>query len=119
LDIEEFYSADERRRSSEEIEFGRDWKDGSGVRYELSWVVDTGELYVMREPRPGLVEDPFGDLFGANLPTEAVTVGVLGVVPTREELDRVLAGWQQAMDRPDGVSWVVDRLHAEGVRTRG
>ena len=50
MDIEEFYEADERRRRSEEIELGTEWLDADGVRYELSWVADTGELYVMREP---------------------------------------------------------------------
>ncbi len=50
MDIEEFYEADERRRRSEEVEIGTEWHDADGARYELSWVADTGELYVMREP---------------------------------------------------------------------
>ena len=52
MDIEEFYEADERRRRSAEIELGLDWHDVHDVRYELNWVQDTGELYVMREPNP-------------------------------------------------------------------
>ena len=51
MDIEEFYDGDPRRRSSEETEFGRDWSDGTGVRSELSWVADTGELYVIARAR--------------------------------------------------------------------
>ena len=62
VDIEEFYDADERRRRSAELELGRDWKDDHGVRYELNWVEDTGELYVMREPVPHDVADPFGGI---------------------------------------------------------
>ena len=50
MDIEEFYDADPRRRESEEIEFGREWSDASGMRTELSWVAATGELYAMAEP---------------------------------------------------------------------
>ena len=118
MDIEEFYAADERRRASEEIEFGRDWHDAGGTRYELSWVADTGELYVMREPVAEVVEDPFGDVLPSSLRTDQVTVGLLGVVADRDELERVLAGWQDAMGRPDSVSWVVERLHESGVRER-
>ena len=57
MDIEQFYSADERRRQSAEVEFGNNWFDAKGSRYEMSWVVDTGELYAMLEripkPAPG------------------------------------------------------------------
>ena len=44
MNIEEFYEADERRRRSEEIEVGTEWLDRDGVRHEVSWVADTGEL---------------------------------------------------------------------------
>ena len=56
MDIEEFYSADERRRHSAELEFGRDWNDDTG-RCGVSWVADTGELYLMREPNAGVWGD--------------------------------------------------------------
>jgi len=46
MNIEEFYEADERRRRSEEIELGSEWLDRDGVRHEVSWIADTGELYV-------------------------------------------------------------------------
>ena len=52
MDIEQFYEADERRRRSEELELGTEWHDATGARYEVSWVADTGELYVMFEPAP-------------------------------------------------------------------
>jgi hypothetical protein len=118
VDIEEFYAADERRRASEEFEFGQDWHDAAGVRYELSWVVDTGELYIMREPNEGVVEDPFGDVFRMPMPTSAVTVGVLGVVARREQLDELLSGWQQEMNNPNSIGWLIERLHQSGVRTK-
>ena len=52
MDIEEFYDGDPRRRPSAEIELGADWHDTHGTRYEVNWVEDTGELYLMREPAP-------------------------------------------------------------------
>jgi hypothetical protein len=49
MDIEEFYDQDPRRRASDEIEFGREWSENDR-RFEVSWVADTGEVYVMAEP---------------------------------------------------------------------
>jgi len=110
MDIEQFYDADPRRRESEEVEFGRDWSDGSGVRSELSWVGDTGELYVMWEPDAPIDMDPVGDTYEEKLKTEAVTVEVLGVVNGREAVDRLLVGWEDAMVRPESLSWVRARV---------
>ena len=62
MDIDEFYEADPRRRASAELELGTDWMDKDGVRHELNYVEDTGELYVLREPSPHVTEDPFGGL---------------------------------------------------------
>ncbi len=117
MNIEEFYAADERRRASTEIELGRDWRDSSGVRYELSWVADTGELYVMREPVGAGWEDPFGDVGAAPVALDQVTVAVVGHLDSREALEEVLAGWEQAMGSPKGVEWVAERLRAAGVAT--
>jgi hypothetical protein len=121
VDIEEFYSADERRRRSPELELGMDWRDQHGVRYQLSWVEDTHELYVVREPVPHEWEDPFGGVHfqgthAVEEPTvEGMTVDVIGTVESRDELDRILDGWEQAMGGPDGVAWLVDRLRSHGV----
>jgi hypothetical protein len=110
MDIEEFYEADERRRHSEEVELGTEWHDGHGARYELSWVADTGELYLMREPggRTGL--DFFGDGVSWAVHTDAITVLVVGWIADRTHLDQVLEGWQAAMAAPAGVSWLSERL---------
>jgi hypothetical protein len=113
MDIEEFYDADPRRRESEEIEFGREWSDASGMRTELSWVADTGELYAMAEPAESVEMDPFGDTRVDDLPTELVTVEILATVPTRAAVDELLAGWEDAMGKgPDSLQWVRDRLAA-------
>jgi hypothetical protein len=106
MDIEQFYDADPRRRASDEVEFGRDWSDGSGVRNELSWVADTGELYVMREPNAPIDMDPVGDEVVESLETSQLTVEVLGVVEGREAVDQLLAGWEDEMPKPDSLDWV-------------
>ena len=82
MDIEEFYSADERRRQSAEIELGTNWFDAAGNRYELSWVEDTGELYTMAEFLPEVdTWTPFGDIEVEAMPADRVLVSVVGSVP--------------------------------------
>jgi hypothetical protein len=113
MDIEEFYDADPRRRESEEIEFGREWSDVNGMRTELSWVAATGELYAMAEPAGSVEMDPLGDTRVDDLPTELLTVEILGVVPDRAAVDELLAGWERAMEKsPNSLQWVRDRLAA-------
>ena len=112
MDIEEFYDADPRRRESEEVEFGREWS-ANGMRTELSWVADTGELYAMAEPAESVEMDPFGDTRVDDLPTELVTVEILGTIATRDEVDQLLAGWEAVMEKgPNSIQWVRDRLAA-------
>ena len=110
MDIEEFYDADPRRRASEEIAFGTEWTDGDGGRYEVMWVADTGEVYAMFEPVEPMASDGIGDIFPQHLPTEAVTVEILGTVATREELDGLLAGWEAAMPDAGSIAWVRERI---------
>jgi hypothetical protein len=118
MDIEQFYDADPRRRPSTEVELGTEWRDALGVRYELNWIVETGELYTMREPVPPEWEDPFGGIHvrsGDSAPTDGMTVAVVAQIPTRERLEEVLSGWEKAVDGPSSVSWLVDRLRESGV----
>jgi hypothetical protein len=116
MDIEQFYSADERRRQSAEIEFGNDWYDVKENRYELSWVEDTGELYAMLEVTPKTDSwTPFGDQEVESLPVDSLVVIVLGTIATREEVEQLLDGWAGHMAEPDGVHWVAERLKAAGV----
>ncbi len=115
MDIEQFYEADERRRRSEEVELGTEWHDRDGVRYEVSWVGDTGELYVMREPAARMAEDLFGDEFSGSLPVDSVTVAVVGWIPERDRLEQVLAGWQDAIVGDNSLSWLAGRLRDEAV----
>jgi hypothetical protein len=121
-DIEAFYANDERRRASAEIELGQDWHDANGVRYELSWIEDTGELYVMAEASPSGFVDPFGDQLdpfgrwlGASVPTSSLVVRILGRVPSHDKVEQLLDGWEEAMGQPDSTQWIVDRLRAGDV----
>ena len=98
MDIEEFYDQDPRRRASDEIEFGREWSEND-LRFEVSWVADTGELYVMAEPSSR-----------REISTESVTVEVLGVIKGRDAINSVLAGWREAMAKPDALAWVRGRV---------
>jgi hypothetical protein len=116
MDIEQFYSSDERRRQSAEVELGTNWFDAKGNRYELSWVEDTGELYTMLELVPEADSfTPFGDIEIENLPVDRVLVMVIGHIPTLEDVEHILAGWPEQMTRPDGISWVAERLRSDGV----
>jgi hypothetical protein len=110
VDIEQFYEADPRRRASDESEFGRDWHDARGVRYEISWVRDTGELYAMSEPDGSIISDGLGDENIVPMPTDLVQVEVLGTVESAAAVQQVLAGWPDAMTGPDSLAWVRERV---------
>ena len=110
MDIEGFYDADPRRRASDEISFGRDWLDADGQRFELNWVVDTGELYLMGEPAEPVEMDALGDAWVQDLPVDQIKVEILGSIAERSELDSTLAGWEAAMDEPYGVAWIRQAL---------
>src|SRR5262249_12355461 len=94
MDIEEFYDQDERRRASEEVEFGAEWSEG-GLPFEVCWIVDTGELYVMAEP-----------FSRHEISTESVTVEILGVIRERDPINSLLAGWRDEMAKPNSLAWV-------------
>jgi len=121
VDIEEFYDADPRRRDSAELELGQDWHDAHGVRFELSWVEATGELYFMRAPVPKGWATPFGGIHvhGAHSTDEdeieGMTVSVLGVITSRDRVERLLQGWEAAMSATDSVAWLAERLEIAGV----
>jgi hypothetical protein len=116
MDIEQFYSADERRRQSAEVEFGNNWFDAKGSRYELSWIADTGELYAMLEPVPEADSwTPFGDIEVEDVKVDTLSIIVLGTIVTQVELEQLLDGWSKHMAAPHGVEWVAERLQAGGI----
>jgi len=116
MDIEQFSSADERRRRSAEVEFGNNWFDAKGNRYELSWVEDTGELYAMLELTPEAdTWTPFGDIEVEDAKVDSLVVTVLGSIATRDEVEQMLDGWAGHMVETDGVHWVAERLQEAGI----
>jgi hypothetical protein len=112
VDIEEFYDADPRRRESAELQFGLDWHDAHGRRYELNWIADTGELYVMQDEMPGVWYDPFGDFVVLDVDPEDLGVRVLKRIHGEQNVRQMLDGWEDAMGGEDSVAWLVERLHA-------
>ena len=109
MDLEQFYAADERRRHSEELEFGRDWSDEHG-RCEVSWVEATSEVYLMSEPRAALLTGLFSDEYTSEVPVQQLAVEILGVVAGRAAIEAVMSGWQEAMPGENSIAWVRDRL---------
>ncbi len=94
-DEQEFTAADPRRRTSAEVDFGATWRfGGSNDAWRLSWIRDTGELYLCRaDGHDGSCTD----------------VSVLAVLPQERDVDTVLAGWRDHRTEPDGLSWVLRR----------
>jgi hypothetical protein len=110
--IEEFYDADERRRASEELQFGEDWHDHAGHRYELRWIEDTGELYVMHDDPSPVWVDQFGDFFAIPPTADELGVRIVKLVHSRDNVAQLLEGWAEAMPAGDSVRWLIDRLRA-------
>ena len=112
MDIEEFYDQNPNRRTSEEFEFGRDWHDADGNRAEVSWVQDTGELYCMREPTEPIIPDTLGGEYLQRVPEKDLVVEVLGMIPTLEGVESALAGCSDALNVPNCLAWLKDRVGA-------
>lgn len=110
MDIEHFYDGNPKRRTSREYTFGTDWTDQGGVRWEINWVEDTGELYAMREPTEPLIMDPFGDTQVASLPADEVTVEILTSIADLAAVEATLDGWSAAEKRPASLEWVRERI---------
>ncbi|MEI6453097.1 MAG: hypothetical protein WCO31_00720 [Actinomycetes bacterium] len=114
MDIEEFYAANEHRRSSSEVELGRDWTDDLQQRFALSWVADTRDLYLMIEPLTAVFEDPLGDITVNPEETSALQVEILGQVESLEVLHEALSGWEAAMPSVNSLAWLREALKAAG-----
>jgi len=112
VDIEQFYDGDERRRASGEIELGDRWFDPAGLRHTMNYVIDTSELYVMAAPDVEIIEDGFGDMAVDDEPVDALTVEILAVIPTVDELHAALSGWEGEVGKPGSLDWVRARVTA-------
>ncbi len=91
-----FAAADSRRRTSSVVDLGATWRvAGSNDAWRLTWVRDTGELYLCR-----------ADGYDGS----CTDVRLLTVAETEDELDRLVDGWLDWRHDPDGLSWLAGRL---------
>jgi hypothetical protein len=115
--IADFYDGDPRRRSSEEVEYGDGWTrhEDAHATYRVSLVLETGELYAVREPHPGGILARYLDQLGVEqAEVDELRVTVLGVV-SEAEAGQLLDGWQEHMHGTNSLPWVEQQLSA----TRG
>jgi hypothetical protein len=114
VNISEFYAADERRRTSEEIEYGDGWTDPGDAHatYRIHWVADTGEIYSVREPHPGGILARYLDELDADQAgVDALIVDILGVTD-QATAENALADWPAAMGHRDSLEWARERVRA-------
>ena len=93
-----FQSADPRRRTSDEVDFGATWRAaGSEDAWRLAWLRETGELYLCQ---------------AGGYPGPSEQVQVLAVIPAEHDLDLVLDGWREHRAAEDGLAWLLSRVTA-------
>jgi hypothetical protein len=109
VDLFDFYDRCARQRS-EVIDFGRAWRDMTdpAAAYSLHWIVDTGELYVLRIPddAPHGYQLPNLVRVTSRWETEGLTAEVLDTIVERVEVEALLRGWEEYMPLPDSLMWV-------------
>jgi len=113
VDVHQFYEADQRRRDSEEHVYGDGWTDDADqhATYRLSWVVETGELYLVREPHPGgLLARYLDELHLDQADTDELRVEVLLTEPSEGAVQALLEGWEQVADDDDSLVWLRERV---------
>ncbi len=114
MDIEQFYDENEKRRNSAEVEFGSQWSNAAGRLYKLSWVQETGELYLMSAPYGEVIEDPvLGDTVGFSEPLEALTVQVVGQFAALTDVEKEFVGWEDVINEENSLKWLHHHLHFE------
>lgn len=122
-----FFERSDRLHSERRI-YGESWrsKEDRNAAYELSWIADTNETCLVRQPLDELGVEDAGFDFASQMilavwsflrfrrRSRIVYPGV-AVVATRfdqRQLDERLRGWQQAIRGRDSVSWLLDHLSA-------
>jgi hypothetical protein len=81
------------RIHSRERDFGLHWRDGNAL-YRAAWIEYTAELYIVQL---GSSSDGGGHV-------ELLAVAGL------ERLEQALSGWVDAVDEPDSLHWLRDRV---------
>ena len=96
---------------------GTEWRDVHDTRYELNWIEDTGELYIMREPVPHIRQGPFGGQHYSITDEQEhkMTVHVVAHIDDLASVHKILEGWPEAMAGDGGAEWLAERLRTAGV----
>lgn len=98
----DFYNADSRRIDSGEVDVGLWWRDDpEGPLHRAAWVLETGELYLVR------LGPPAGGGGG---------VEVLARAESRERLEEALSGWRDRCGAPGSLAWLRERAAVLGER---
>lgn len=111
--LEEFYSADERRRFSGEADYGLYWWDGPqgySDTWRVSAIAETGEFYAIQEQcyRRPYPERPQVVLLGS---FEAKSGPQRGDrVAWYEDADRILEGWNLECGKGSSLAWILERV---------
>jgi hypothetical protein len=96
--LADFYTADERRIESRELDVGLWWREAAdGPLHRAAWVGDTGELYLVRLGPP--------DEGGGR-------VEVLATIAEVERLESLLDGWRERCGEAGSLSWLRARAVA-------
>lgn len=91
-----FLAEDRRRRTSDQLDLGATWRaEGSNDAWRLSWLRDTGELFLCR-----------ADMYDG----ACSDVRLLAVLPREADLDALLDGWREERTDPDGLTWLFRRV---------
>ena len=91
-----FVADDARRGTSDQVDLGATWRAaGSNDAWRLSWLRDTGELYLCR-----------ADGYDGS----CTDVHLIAVVRREADLDAMIDGWRELRFDPDGLSWLLGRV---------
>jgi hypothetical protein len=106
--MRDFYD-DDRRASSDEVDFGASWRTQGQGPWRVIWLRGTGELAAF--DAGGRTSVPTGRLgLGAMLGGGgADEVVVLGVETDLEVVQAALQGWQDHMTDENGLAWLAER----------
>jgi hypothetical protein len=92
-----FQTADPRRRTSDEVDFGATWRaPESDDAWRLAWLRETGELYLCQ---------------AGGYPGPSQDVRVLAVIRDEQDVDALLEGWREHRTDEDGLAWLRSRLN--------
>ena len=112
--IQQFYERDPRRRASDEVKFGDDWRlAGEKGSWSVFWLRDTGELAAYQtgwSSNSGSSMTILGDVVSEAVEIAAACrdeVAILLVDADEASLRATLSGWQEHVDLSDGFAWML------------